>query len=176
MDLLDQPCKLTDDQRTCNTFGTLATVLLDAGLGREVTKEEMLELLQKYEDKGFVLQPENAQNPSYFCACCGCCCSVLQMMKKFPRPAELYTSNYFAVVNPEECEACETCIDRCQMEALSIVNDVSTVNLDRCIGCGLCVETCTSDAIQLQKKEKEIVPPMDASELYQKIMVKKMAG
>ena len=97
------------------------------------------------------------------------------MMKKFPRPAELYTSNYFAVVNPEECEACETCIDRCQMEALSIVNDVSTVNLDRCIGCGLCVETCSSDAIQLKKKEIEIAPPKDAGELYQKIMVKKMA-
>jgi electron transport complex protein RnfB len=176
MDLLDQPCRLTDDQRTCNTFGTLAEVLLDAGLGREVTKKEMLELLQKYEDKGFVLQPENAQDPSYFCACCGCCCSVLQMMKKFPRPAELYTSNYFAVVNPEKCEACEICIDRCQMEALSLVDDVSTVNLDRCIGCGLCVETCSSDAIQLQKKEKVIAPPKDAGELYQKIMVKKMAG
>ena len=98
------------------------------------------------------------------------------MMKKFPRPAELYTSNYFAVVNSEECEACETCIDRCQMEAVSIVDDVSTVNLDRCIGCGLCVETCSADAIQLQKKEKEIVPPRDADELYQSIMVKKMTG
>jgi formate hydrogenlyase subunit 6/NADH:ubiquinone oxidoreductase subunit I len=62
------------------------------------------------------------------------------------------------------------------MEALSIVNDVSTVNLDRCIGCGLCVETCSSDAIQLKKKEIEIAPPKDAGELYQKIMVKKMAG
>ena len=32
------------------------------------------------------------------------------------------------------------------------------------------------DAIQLQKKEKEIAPPKDTGELYQKIMAKKMAG
>ncbi|WP_287583440.1 DUF362 domain-containing protein [Candidatus Borrarchaeum sp.] len=79
-------------------------------------------------------------------------------MKKFPRQNEVYTSNYFAVVDPEECAGCETWIDRCQMEALSMVDEVSKVDLDRCIGCGLCVTTCPSDAIQLQKREKEIVP------------------
>jgi len=175
MKLLDQPCKLTEGERTCNTFGTMAEVILEAGLGREVTKDEMLEALGKYEENGFVLQPENSQNPQYICACCGCCCNVLQMMKKFARPAELYTSNYFATVDSELCEGCETCLDRCQMEALAIEDDISTVNLDRCIGCGLCVSSCPSDAMQLQKKEIEIVPPKDAGELYQKIMVKKMA-
>lgn len=174
MDLLNQPCKLTEDQRTCNTFGTMAEVLLEAGLGREVTRKAMLDALQKYEDTGFVLQPENSQNPRYFCACCGCCCSVLQMMKKFPRPAELYTSNYFAAVDSSKCEGCETCIDRCQMEALTLTGGVSTVDLDRCIGCGLCVTTCPSDAIQLEKKEKEIVPPKDAGDLYQTIMTRKL--
>ena len=52
------------------------------------------------------------------------------MMKKFARPAELYTSNYFAKVDSELCEGCETCLDRCQMEALTIEDDISTVNLD----------------------------------------------
>jgi ferredoxin len=176
MKLLDQPCKVTEGERTCNTFGTMAEVVLEAGLGREVTRDEMLEALRKYEENGFVLQPENSQNPQYICACCGCCCNILQMMKKFDRPAELYTSNYFATVDSELCEGCETCVDRCQMEALAIEDEVSTVNLDRCIGCGLCVSTCPSDAMQLQKKELEVAPPMNAGELYQKIMVEKMAG
>lgn len=175
MQLLDQPCKLTEGERTCNTFSKMAEVVLEAGLGREVTRDEMLKALGEYEENGFVLQPENSQNPQYICACCGCCCTVLQMMKKFPRPAELYTSNYYATVDIELCEGCETCLDRCQMEALAIEDNVSTVNLDRCIGCGLCVSTCPTDAMQLQKKEKEIAPPKDAGELYQKIMVKKMA-
>ena len=176
MRLLDRPCKLTEDERTCNTFGRMARIIIEAGLGREVTRNEMLEALEKYEEKGFVLQPENAQNPQYICACCGCCCNILQMMKKFPNPAELYTSNYFATVDSELCDGCETCFDRCQMEALTIENGISTVNLNRCIGCGLCVSTCPTNAIQLQKKEKEIAPPRDADELYQTIMAKKMAG
>jgi len=174
MDHLDQPCELTDDQRVCMTFGTVAEVWLDAGVGREVTKNEMLDTLQKFEDQGFVLQPENAQNPGYICACCKCCCGVLQMMNQFPKPAELYTSNYFAVVDPEECTGCETCIERCQMDAITMNDEVSTVNLDRCIGCGLCVPTCPSEAMQLKKKEKDIVPPKDMGDLYQTIYMKKM--
>jgi electron transport complex protein RnfB len=98
------------------------------------------------------------------------------MMKKFPRPAELDTSNYFATVDSDLCEGCESCIIRCQIEALAIEDEVSTVNLDRCIGCGLGVSTCPSGAMQLQKKEIELAPPKDAGELYQKIMAEKMAG
>jgi electron transport complex protein RnfB len=176
MELLDQPCKLTEDERTCNTFGKMAEIVIEAGLGREVTRDEMLEALEKYEENGFVLQPENSQNPQYICACCGCCCTVLKMMKKFVRPAELYTSNYFATVDSELCEGCKTCLDRCQMEALAIENDVSAVNFDRCIGCGLCVSTCPTGAMQLQKKEKEIIPPKDPGELYQTIMAHKLGG
>jgi Na+-translocating ferredoxin:NAD+ oxidoreductase RNF subunit RnfB len=176
MELLGKPCEVTADARTCNTFGKMAEVFIDAGLGREVTREEILEALENYEKKGLVLQPENSQSPGFICACCGCCCGVLQMMKNFPRPAELYTSNYFAVVNRELCEGCETCINRCQMEALAIESDVSTVNLDRCIGCGLCVSTCPAGAIQLQKKERAITPPKDSGELYQTIMVKKLGA
>lgn len=174
--LLGRPCRLTEDERTCNTFGRMAEIILEAGLGREVTRNEMLDILERYEEKGFVLQPENSQNPQYICACCGCCCNVLQMMKKFAHPAELYTSNYFATVDSELCEACETCLDRCQMEALTIKNENAKVNLNRCIGCGLCVSTCPTGAMQLQKKEMEISPPKDAGELYQKIMERKMAG
>ena len=174
MALVDQPCKVSHTQETCIGFGMTAEAVIDIGFGREVIKEEIFDALQKFEDIGLVLQPENAQNPRMICSCCGDCCKVLLNMKKFPRPAELYTSNYFAVVDPEECEGCKTCIDRCQIEAVSMVDEVSTVNLDRCIGCGLCVTTCPSDAIQLQKKEKEVVPPKDMTELYQKIMMKKM--
>jgi electron transport complex protein RnfB len=130
--LLDQPCKQTEDEQTCNTFGKMAEFILEAGLGHEVTRSEMLNALERYEKKGFVLQPENSQNPQYICACCGCCCGVLQMMKKFDHPAELYTSNYFATVDSESCEGCETCLDRCQMEALTIENEIAIVNLNRC--------------------------------------------
>ena len=61
----------------------------------------------------------------------------------------------------------------CQMEAISLVDNIATINYDRCIGCGNCVVTCPSNAITLEKKEKEIVPPKNFDALLQKIMMKK---
>ncbi|MHA1241267.1 MAG: DUF362 domain-containing protein [Promethearchaeota archaeon] len=95
------------------------------------------------------------------------------MVKRYPRPADYFTSNFHASVDSETCEGCETCVERCQMEALSLVNNISEVDYDRCIGCGNCVTTCPSDAIKLKKNEKEKVPPKDMDALLQKIMIKK---
>jgi heterodisulfide reductase subunit A-like polyferredoxin len=90
-----------------------------------------------------------------------------------PRPVDVVASNYYAVSDPELCTACETCIDRCQMDAVALKDDTALVNLDRCIGCGVCVPTCPSEAIQLVKKDQEIVPPKDMEALYQAIMDQK---
>jgi MinD superfamily P-loop ATPase len=94
---------------------------------------------------------------------------MLTSAKIFPRPAEYFHSNYYAQVDPELCTACETCQDRCQMDALALVDEVTTVDLDRCIGCGLCVTTCPTDAVQLVKKHKPTVPPKDRGALYKQI-------
>ncbi|MBY9011033.1 MAG: 4Fe-4S binding protein [Candidatus Lokiarchaeota archaeon] len=76
-------------------------------------------------------------------------------------------------MNSETCTGCGTCIDRCQMNALTLVDDISTVSRDNCIGCGACVPTCPTDAIQLRKKENEIIPPKDWDALYAEILNKK---
>ena len=90
-----------------------------------------------------------------------------------PRPVDLVASNFYAVSDPETCTACETCIDRCQMDAIELKDDTAVINLDRCIGCGVCVPTCPSEAIQLVKKERDLIPPKDMEALYEAIMVQK---
>ncbi|MCP4628257.1 MAG: 4Fe-4S ferredoxin, partial [bacterium] len=46
--------------------------------------------------------------------------------------AEVVTSNYNAHADPELCTACETCFDRCPIEAISLnPEDVAEVNRDR---------------------------------------------
>ena len=62
----------------------------------------------------------------------------------------------------------------CNMEALSLVNDVATVDYDRCIGCGVCVSKCPSSAIELKKKQHEYVPPKNHERMYQKILLEKI--
>jgi len=173
-DLVEDPCKHSDIRETCLLFEDIANYAIDGGAARVLTKEETFEILDRAEDAGFVLQPENNQNPNFICCCCGCCCNVLTSVKKFPRPVEFYHSNYYSKVDPELCEACWECVERCPMEALTIDADYLSVDLDRCIGCGVCVSTCPTNAIELKRKDKSYVPPKDTDAMYKKILMERI--
>jgi len=171
-DLFEEPCKHSDIRETCLLFEDIANFAIAGEAARVITKEETLAILDKAEDAGFVLQPENNQNPNFIC--CGCCCNVLTSVKKFQRPIEFYHSNYYSKIDSGRCEACEQCVEICPMEALSIENDYSSVDLDRCIGCGVCISTCPNNAIELKKKDKKYIPPKDHDAMYKKILMERI--
>jgi Na+-translocating ferredoxin:NAD+ oxidoreductase RNF subunit RnfB len=147
---------------------------VDMGIGRYITKEEAFDILEKAQDAGLVLQPENTQQPDAICCCCGDCCVLLKSLKKYPRPADLYETNYYVEVVPELCTGCQECVERCQLDARDMVDGVAAVNLDRCIGCGNCVVICAYGANILYKKEEETVPLKDKDALNMKILSKKV--
>ena len=126
--------------------------------------------MERAREDGLVVQPENSQKPEAICVCCGDCCVFLKPMKAHPRPAELFLTNYYAEVNPELCDGCGTCIEKCQMDARTLVDGVAVVNPDRCIGCGNCVALCSTDAGSLKKKEPENVPPVDKDAYYMALL------
>lgn len=173
-DLLDEPCKNSDIRETCLIFEDIASGSIDSGSARKITKEETLSILDRAEDAGFVLQPENTQKPNFICCCCGDCCNVLTTVKKFPRPVEYYHSNYFSKVDSEKCDLCWDCIEKCPMDALAMEDDSPSVNLDRCIGCGVCVSTCKSGAYELKAKDTKHVPLKDSDAMYKKILVERI--
>jgi len=157
-EILGGHCTKTDLMETCLIVGPdHARHYVDMGIGRFISKEETLDILDKVQEAGLILQPENSLKPEAICVCCGDCCAMLKMVKNYPRPADLYLSNYYSAVDPELCTGCQECIEKCQLEALVMVDSVAEVNLDRCIGCGNCVVICPSDAIQLKQKEKVAV-------------------
>ncbi len=173
-DLYGEPCRQTNLRENCFILHeTFAQTYIDEGWGKQVSKEEALEIMQKCEEDGLVYQPGNSQRPGNICCCCGCCCGYLSDIKELSHPLEFLKTNYHAEVDPESCTGCQTCLDRCQMNALTLVDSISTVNNDKCIGCGACVPTCPSDAIHLRKNEKEYIPPEDWDHLYETIMKKK---
>jgi formate hydrogenlyase subunit 6/NADH:ubiquinone oxidoreductase subunit I len=116
-----------------------------------ISREEALRIADVCDEAGLVPQPTNSKKVLAVCNCCGDCCGVLRSLKKLPRPAELVLSNYYAEVDPELCTACETCLGRCQMDAITM-EQTAAVDTDRCIGCGLCVTTCPSEALSLRPK------------------------
>jgi len=172
-DLLGKPCKRTDDYEVCLLFNSRA--YLERGQARTITKEECLEILDKAEEKGLVLQPGNSLEPFCICLCCGCCCGVLSSAKKFPDPARLFATNFIVAYDEDKCKGCGVCVDRCQMDAITQVKkgEKVVVDLERCIGCGLCVTKCPKKALKLERKEKVTVPPQNIVRLYTSILKKK---
>ena len=166
-------CKLTDRYETCLGFGHMAQMYIDQGWARQITKEEALKILNKNEETGLILQPGNAQHPNFICSCCGCCCGILRDLKKMHNPAKLMKTNYYIEIDSELCSGCGICIDRCQMDAITLIDNISIVNRKKCLGCGLCVVTCPTGAIQLKNKEKELTPPETTEDLNLMILNKK---
>ena len=174
-DIQGQPCTHSDIRETCLQIGTdHARQYVEMGIARYIIKEEAFNILEKAQQAGFILQPENSLRPEAICCCCGDCCGILSSVKRFPRPADYYASNFYAEIDPDLCSGCQTCIERCQMDAPFMTNGVAAINLDRCIGCGNCVAVCEANAVRLKKKESVTVPPKDTDEFHQKILAKKL--
>ncbi len=175
-DMRGQGCKYSDLRETCLQIGPdHARQYLDMKIGRRITRDEAFQLLDKAEEAGFVLMPENSRHPDNICCCCGDCCGVLGGALKSPKPAEMYATNYYAEVDAGLCKGCGTCVKRCQLEARALVDGKATVNLDRCIGCGNCVATCTSKATRLLRKEKILTPPRDKQANAMKALASKLS-
>jgi len=154
----------------CMVFGTGAYFYIENGLGREVSTDEALKILHEAMDAGLVLQPGNGQKVWNICMCCGCCCSLLNALKKMDKPGKVAHTNFYAEVSEGGCSACGVCADCCPMSAISI-DEVAVVDPDRCIGCGVCVGTCHFDALQIRQKgpEDRYVPPADVMEMQLQI-------
>jgi Pyruvate/2-oxoacid:ferredoxin oxidoreductase delta subunit len=170
--LTGDACKVTKRKETCFAAGGLAQAVLRNGIGREITLDESLSILDENQKDGLVLQPSNTQKAEFICSCCGCCCGMLNMHKSLPKPVDFWASNFYAVVETAACNGCGNCENRCQAGAarVSTRTTKSFVDLNRCIGCGLCIPTCPQKAMSLKRKHSEVRPPPTRDDLYDIIM------
>ena len=176
-DLRGQPCQYSDIRETCIQVGPdHARQYIEMGIGRQITKEEVYDVLDRAQQAGFILQPENSVRPENICCCCGDCCGPLSAAKKSPRPADFYTSNYLVTVDTDLCNGCEMCISRCQMDARVMENGVAIVDAERCIGCGNCVVTCETGASKITLKEETQVPYKNKDDTFMNIMASKLSA
>jgi Fe-S-cluster-containing hydrogenase component 2 len=175
-DLQGKPCQSTDRREVCMSFGDLAELYIAEGWGRRISQEEALAFAYQNEEEGLVLMPGNAQEAAFMCACCSDCCGMLSVIKHMPSPAYAVASNYYAQVDAELCQGCETCVHRCPMTAVKRADGATMVALERCIGCGLCVPTCPENAMSLAEKANVFVPPQTEADLYDQILAEKSTG
>jgi Fe-S-cluster-containing hydrogenase component 2 len=140
----------------CMTFGFAADYYIENEMAREISKEEAKQILLKAEENGLVHCSSNHKGEKIFiCNCCGCHCKALAFITKHDQPGLIAQSNYYAAVDSDTCEGCETCTDRCQVDAIKMKDEVASITYDRCIGCGLCVSTCPTGSISMIHKQPD---------------------
>jgi MinD superfamily P-loop ATPase len=83
---------------------------------------------------------------------------MLKNLKRLEAPGAAVASPFVAALDQGLCVGCGTCQDRCQMDALSMLDAVAVLDVRRCIGCGLCITTCPSGALTLSRKTSDIQP------------------
>jgi formate hydrogenlyase subunit 6/NADH:ubiquinone oxidoreductase subunit I len=158
---LDHGC--TQPVEVCMGFDFYAEYPIEElGIGRWISREEALDVLDRAEKAGLVHQTGgNSNNTECICNCCVNCCGILRAIKLLPEPSKYAGSNYLAQIDSNVCSQCGTCIDRCPMTAISDNEGVTTINSVRCIGCGLCTTTCPTGAvtIKLKPQDKLKAPP-----------------
>ncbi len=160
----EDDCGKPDD--VCMQFGLSAQYIIDRKLGRQIDKIEARSILQRAEDAGLVHASTNRQEIDYLCNCCSCHCMILKTALAQPKPGLALNSGYQPSWDFEGCTACETCIDNCPSQALSMSDqDIPQNDLDRCIGCGVCASGCPEDIITLETRPEIAVPPLDQKEL-----------
>jgi electron transport complex protein RnfB len=171
--LLGRSCTYTENHETCLSIGPIALWLRRQGQARLAPKGEFLELLDRAEAQGLVLQPQNTQAPQFVCCCCPDCCELLINLRKLPQPADHVDSNYQAHVHEDNCTGCKICEKRCPMKAVTVAGGRARVDPDRCIGCGVCAVFCREKAIELLPRGRQVVPPSTTQSLYKRILLQR---
>lgn len=174
-ELVDEGCG--KPMETCLSFDGAALNTARSGVGRLISVEEALDIVEQAKRAGLVLQPANSQNPIFVCMCCSCCCGVLRHLKREPDPGSLVANAYIAWHDEELCVNCGDCAEICPMEALTFGDDgYIQFNEQRCIGCGLCVSVCPNHAVKIQHRPAEDIPNTPKNVLHTYYNLAKAGG
>ena len=156
----------------CMTFNNVAKSLIRHNYARRVEASECMELLRKAYEYNLVQCGENVKNSvSFICNCCGCCCEFLVTAKKFGMLHPVQTTSFIPKIDEDNCTGCGKCVKVCPIEAIEWVSNDDGINSkpkqikineEICLGCGICVRTCPSNSIVLEKREEQIITPVNS--------------
>lgn len=163
--LVGEPCKTTDERQRCFHFGNTGRFFIEHGFGESVSKEKANEILKAAEKDGLVhkifhYEFDASKQEEALCNCCKCCCIVFQDYYRGVWPFHTITSNR-ARLDDSKCEGCGVCVEKCPIEAISLIDGKSHDDETKCIGCGVCVYHCPENARHLEMTgiRKVYIPP-----------------
>jgi len=144
-ELIGESCGRPKD--VCMLFGPFVEFAVQRGFAWRVTKEAMLETLERAEEAGLVHVSDNIQEKiSFMCNCCGCCCGILGTITRLGNRDGVARSSFILSMDWDMCNNCGACAKRCQVGALTTEGKGKQkkliFNKAYCIGCGVCIRAC----------------------------------
>ncbi len=168
---VDRPCEINAPLDVCLTFGNVARSLAENGQHARLidTKEAMDVLERSYAAKLVQIGENVREDPAFICNCCGCCCEALQATRKFSPMQPVATTNFMPKIL-KECIGCGKCEKACPVLAISIKNNnegkKAQVDNEICLGCGVCVRSCPKNAIELERREVQVITPVNSTHRF----------
>ena len=110
------------EEDMCIQMGKGAEHYIRTGRARQITREEVLEILKRAEDNGLMHDMPNieeAGESAAICNCCACSCFGLRVGLLFGA-RDLIRSNYVAEIVEAKCVACGQCVENCPGNALKL--------------------------------------------------------
>ena len=119
-----------DPEDWCIGVGDMADYLVETKKGHYVDYDEVLRILKRAEDNGFVHQITNIDGENKIFAICNCnvnICNALRTSQLFNTP-NMSRSAYVAKVETENCVACGRCVEYCPAGAVKLGQKLCTKN------------------------------------------------
>ena len=116
------------EEDMCIQMGKGAEHYIRTGRARQVSREEVLEILKRAEDNGLMHDMPNieeAGESSAICNCCSCACFGLRVGLMFGA-RDVIRSNFAAEIDETKCVACGQCVENCPANALKLGQKLCT--------------------------------------------------
>jgi Pyruvate/2-oxoacid:ferredoxin oxidoreductase delta subunit len=151
----------------CLQINRGADYAITRGTGKELTKDEAMEVMDTAEEAGLIHSVYNSSAvANVICNCCTDCCIFYYPLSKYGVLEKgVAKSRFQAEVDQANCTGCQTCVERCPFEAVGMVKISgdkklkAQVSSEKCFGCGVCAVGCESEAIRLvEVRQPDYIP------------------
>ncbi|QUM76579.1 FAD-dependent oxidoreductase [Moritella sp. 24] len=114
----------------CIQMGHAAEYYIRTGRGREISRDDAIEVIKKAEDNGLMHSIPNLDGSGKthaICNCCGCGCFAMRLAEQWQNP-DMVRSNYTVKIDKDKCVACGECVEVCPTNAVKLGQKLCSLN------------------------------------------------